>query len=91
LTYSLKFDNFDVFPEFKAELLGQYKSPLRTIKEHQEAHIYKRTNQSATLKDAVKHYQIEEKWDFHNAAGDINYTYQIFLKQVKKYLVSKPA
>lgn len=79
---------FDTAGEMKAELIKlEHDVSMSRGEFHSKALGNRAKGVRYRLEDACEHYGIETKKTFHNAINDIEYTYQVFLKQSLKMAI----
>lgn len=76
---------FDTMAQRKAELLGMIKPVPMSWSEFHSICLTKRVLAPYTLGECCKHYEIEINDQFHRAPADVNYTEQVYQKQIELY------
>lgn len=81
------FKQFDCCFAFKAKILGLVRGDNESIDRfHARASGKMIKGVKFKLSDAVAYYKIPEIAKFHNARADVDYTYEIYLRQREEYL-----
>ena len=79
-----KVKNFDCMCHFKALLLHEPKIQAESFYSYHKRVANKRkSGVKFKLEDACDHYNVNTERGFHRAETDLDYTYEIFLKQTK--------